>query len=59
MKYISVRKDLVTIIKNGKHIFNGIRSIYTKDYSSGYYIKYDNKFYKAHSQYPKGYYVVI
>lgn len=48
MRYRPARKENVLILKNGKKVFYGPRTVYTKDYSGRSYVRYKNKYYQAH-----------
>ena len=48
MRYRPAGKENVLILKNFKRIFYGMRTVYTKDYSGKVYVRYKNKYYRAH-----------
>ena len=48
MRYRPAGKENVIIFKNGKRVFYGPRTVYTKDYSGRTYVRYKNKYYRAY-----------
>ena len=48
MRYRPAGKENVLIFKNGKRVFYGPRTVYTKDLSGRTYVRYKNKYYRAH-----------
>ena len=48
MRYRPAGKENVLIFKGGKRVFYGMRTVYTKDYSGRTYIRYKNRYYRAH-----------
>ena len=48
MRYRPAGKENVLIFKNGKRVFYGMRTVYTKDFSGRTYVRYKNKYYQAH-----------
>lgn len=47
MRYRKAGIENVLILKNGKRVFYGPRTVYTKDFSGRTYVRYKNKYYHA------------
>ena len=47
-RYTPIRKANVLISKNFKKVYYGMRTLYTKDFSGKFYIRYKNRYYRAH-----------
>lgn len=48
MRYRPAGKENVLIFVNGKRVFYGPRTVYTKDLSGKTYVRYKNKYYRTH-----------
>ena len=46
-KYKPLRKANVIIYKNFKPVYNGMRTLYMKDFTGKKYIRYKNRYYHA------------
>jgi hypothetical protein len=47
-RYIPIKKANVYISNGFKKLFYGMRTLYSKGFRKGFYVRYKNRYYRAH-----------